>query len=284
MQTIKKGSYVCEKFASVYEFINTLERRQPNKVFADFELSSERVDDERWSGTRTWDESVTIFRNGYHEGMERLNRGMATMVDETPKPRTVISVVGGVCHIPNFVKGYPKDMKYRKRTRHEVPVINIYYDRGASSDVSSDELSRASHLVLVAVRHIEAHGIRVGLNVLDISCTHHQTVCPVVNIKGSHDPLNPLKVAYPLVHTSFFRRQTFRWLETSPVVTDSSFHSGYGYPFSSMVSKLDERRNRLIEHGIIGTKDVYIDQKFMSGIQTGEQLVDYIEETIHSHN
>lgn len=284
MQTIINPPYACEKFASVYEFIHALNNRQVNSGFFERreDLASQRVDKDRWSGTATWDEAVRIFKNGYSDGMEHITRGLRNVSDPTPKPRFTTSVVGCGPHVPNYLKGRPDNMIHRKRIPVDTRVLNVYYDRVASWNISTEELERASHLVLAAMRHLEAHGYHIGLNVMDVTCGAHQTAFPIVNVKQPHASVNPLLLAYPMVHPAFFRRHCFRWHETSPILTDKSYQDGYGSIFCTRFATIDERRRELIDHGIIGERDIYIDQAYMSKVHTADALIEYIEQTYSS--
>lgn len=280
METILNNGYACEKFASVYEFMNVISSRKSNKVFAGHPLASQMVSDDGWSGTRTWDDSVRIFKNGYADGMEAITRGFRIQTSEVLQPRMVESIVGAAPNLPNYIKGLPTNMWHRPRNhKRDIQTCNVFYDRCASYKISTKELTRASHLALVAVRHLEAHGMHIGLHVMYTVYSPHQTICPVVKIKEALSPLNPLKVAYPMVHPAFFRRQIFRWEETSPVVTDDDYLDGYGTCYYAKFRTIDDRRSDLIDHGIIGPRDIYLDQSFMKGIFDADSLIDYINRT-----
>jgi hypothetical protein len=58
----------------------------------------------------------------------------------------------------------------------------------------------------------------------------------VVKIKTDRQPMNPLKLAYPLIHASFLRRQGFKWLETNPNITNKGYLWGYGHALHHHVS------------------------------------------------
>lgn len=286
MQTIKfmdgRTLYACEKFTSVYEFIHTVDNRPLNELFStqpESELTVNEVDDKLWSGSRTYADSVRTFRNGYAEGMEHIRKHMTLIVNPVPKPRNVESIVGEAVHIPNFVKGLPNHMIMRKRQKQPVPMVNIYFDRGIRCSVSSDEIFRYSRILLQAVRHMESLGIHVGLNVIVISCADRNVCGFSVNIKGNHDPLNPLKVSYPLVHTSFFRRQFFRWQETSPIIICRDYLYGRGFAFQDFMSdaSIRDRHDSLVKAGFFAANDIYLDSDTLSNVKSAEELISKIE-------
>ena len=73
-----------------------------------------------------------------------------------------------------------------------------------------------------------------------------------MQIKNWRQPSNPLKISYPLVHPSFFRRHGFRWLETAPELTDRAFIGTYGRPLDVAEGcSVADRRHWLKEQGIL---------------------------------
>lgn len=78
-----------------------------------------------------------------------------------------------------------------------------------------------------------------------------------VRVKDALRIINPLKLAYILVHPSFFRRQGFRWIETCPKITDRTFSYNYGYPLKWLTEKETERewmkRHGLLPDGVFFT-------------------------------
>ena len=73
-----------------------------------------------------------------------------------------------------------------------------------------------------------------------------------VHVKDALRTINPLKLAYILVHPSFFRRQGLRWIETCPKITDKTFSDGYGYPLIWLANKKNEsEREWMKRHGLL---------------------------------
>lgn len=73
-----------------------------------------------------------------------------------------------------------------------------------------------------------------------------------VHVKDALRIINPLKLAYILVHPSFFRRQGLRWIETCPKITDETFSDGYGYPLIWLANKKNEsEREWMKRHGLL---------------------------------
>ena len=85
-------------------------------------------------------------------------------------------------------------------------------------------------------------GFREGTYTVKAELLGYETFVKEVTIKGAlnlgtvklktdKQPMNPLKISYPLLHSSYERRQFFKFMETMPSLTDKSLSYGYGTPF-----------------------------------------------------
>ena len=83
--------------------------------------------------------------------------------------------------------------------------------------------------VNVAIKKIEAQGIRVNLNLIWGVAAGNTKEVTKVRLKSANERLNISKLAFPLVHPSMLRRLCFRYLEVAPTVT-KSYTLGYGSP------------------------------------------------------
>lgn len=276
MRQIVKDEIVAEYFSDIFEYRKVLATRSPNKVFAEHTLSSESGS-EKFTGTKTFAEANDLMFS-YSEGMDAILQSKAVIKTSQKIRRTRISVIGQVPHIGNFLKGHPCDMIYRETIHQDVKEMALYYDRGQYADIKTETIIRSGRNLLDAVRMLEASGIRITIYIMDASVERSQCAIPIVKLKGSADPLNILKMAYCLVHPSFNRRHTFRWLETCPLVTDRNFAHGYGSTLSQCGSTLSKRRDYLIRHGLLTAKDVVIDCDTINRIHSADELVSLLEE------
>jgi hypothetical protein len=94
------------------------------------------------------------------------------------------------------------------------------------------------------------------------------------SLKDYNQPLNLLKMCYPLVHPSMQRRTSFRWLETLPNLNDAEFVNGYG---ATLYKRLNEdsklEREFLKKHGILkNDKTFYCNVYQSSSVNSVEEL------------
>ena len=55
-----------EHFKNINHLLSTLQSR-PNCDVMRGEQSSQKIGDANWNGTQTWDEAISLFKNGYTE-------------------------------------------------------------------------------------------------------------------------------------------------------------------------------------------------------------------------
>lgn len=275
MKTITKGKVVAEVFSDIFEYRRTLASRPLNNIWQG-RIEASKGTDYSFYHTNTFEEANDLMFS-YSEGMEQINRVAPNFKREEPICRNRQSVIGTIPNVAAFLKGHPLNMMYREKIRQEVKQINLYYDRGQYSGVSTKVILCSGRKLLDAVRMLEASGVQVAIYIMDASVTDHQVAIPIVKLKDASQPLNILKMAYSLVHPSFNRRHTFRWLETSPIVTDRSFVSCYGGTLSRIGYSLTIRRDFLIDNGVMMQHDVLIDCATLNGLSTADELVKLLE-------
>ncbi len=244
---------VIEKFDSLSQYLDIIEKRKPNEIFAKEELASE-TGNFSFTHTKSYTEANEIARVGYKDGLDKLKaaNNKTRHMGSAPKALPVTSVVGFAPHVPNAITGVPCSMITTQRVEQKAKVISILYYMGGSCRVGTDEFIEAGKNILNVIYSLELQGYRVALNVMINFCTGKERAFSIVQIKNWRQPSNPLKISYPLVHPSFFRRHGFRWLETTPELSDRSFTDAYGQPLDVVEGKtVDGRRRWLKEQGIL---------------------------------
>lgn len=244
---------IYEHFDSLGRYLETIENRKPNRVFVGHELSS-REGGRSFSLTGSYEEATELARTGYKEGLDKLKaaNSKARHMGSAPKALPVTSVVGFAPHVPNAITGVPCSMIATQKVEQKAKVISILYYMGGACHVNAKEFVEAGKNILNVIYTLELQGYRVALNVLTNFCETSERALCSVQIKHWRQPSNPLKISYPLVHPSFFRRHGFRWLETQPELSDMSFPIGYGRPLEGVEgSNADARRRWLKEQGIL---------------------------------
>lgn len=109
-------------------------------------------------------------------------------------------------------------------------VLTVAYNVSANSSVDANELRDVATQLVGAIMALEAGGARVNLYV----CVEGKGKCSnqkwfvATKIKSAGQPLDTLKMCYPLINPSMFRRHYFKWIETRDGVA-SDIKMGYGY-------------------------------------------------------
>lgn len=277
METIKTSSIVAEKFEDIYEFSATLRHREPTKLFKGNEDSIMRGM-ASWYGTSDFEEAQRLLERGYDAGADYICSKI-DLPSKTKKPRTRLNVAGFAACVPALMNGSPLNMYYTKSQVKPTYSVTINYERSVPSTVEEDELLKYSVKLLNVIRTLEFSGVKVGLNVLWGAVEHEFTHTCIINLKHEKTPLDILAVAYPLVHSSFVRRHSFRYLETCPYVTDKSFVCSYGYPVSSIYRTIEAQEKLYFENGVFKTSDIIVNYKLLRD-KTEDQLIEYIKNKI----
>lgn len=301
MKKIDRLGLVTEKFDDIYEFIDTLDKRPIHPDFyrdgedpmsADSnhpEMTSRKRGARKKFGTNSYEESIVIFKNGYKQGVRdieaagkiKANGGNSVV----PRP----SVVGFAPHVPNAIKGHPLSMIRADRKVKPVKELNIYYGVLSGWQATDKEKVTAARYLLDAINEIEKQGIRVSLHVLYAPVTKDGVgCCATIKIKDAKQPLNLLKVSYPLVHSSFHRRQCWRYLEGNINLSDSvrrELANGYGkrldciYYSGYNLDCADDRKKFLVDRGVMEVGDVYLDFIFIESLyyEHSKQILEVID-------
>ena len=108
--------------------------------------------------------------------------------------------------------------------------VTIVYNHSVISVWSTRDILRAGITVLKLVNQIERKNVRVKLvSEFKSSKTYGKEIGIVrVLVKDFKDQLDIKKIAFPFANASMQRRIGFKWLETSPDITDRDWCSGYG--------------------------------------------------------
>lgn len=260
---MKRGNFIIERFNGVAEFINTISKRPVNKHYwSERDELSSNDSDYSFTLTKNYAESESLMATGYQQGLDNLQKAGAFKVSRaTNATRNVpqASVVGYAPHVPNAIAGIPQSMIGTTRIQQKSKIVTILYDGGASAYMDADKFVKAGRVLLSMILKLEMQGYRVRLDILDAFCTSNEKALCIVTVKEHRHPINPLKISYLLLHPSFFRRQGFRWLETSPEITFR--YSGYGRPLRHSCPKGESpdtireylKENNVLEQGVFYT-------------------------------
>ena len=219
-----KETWKMVEFDSLIDFYKYIMETPRNNTFKYGELSSESRG--MWSGTKTFEEAVALFKNGWTVGAQDLVKKLKvaeTNQEVQIKYRDILSMAGYQAIVPLYLQGVPNCMVNKKPIAIKNKVITINKALSVSGSVSSETLMNESIKCFQIIKKIEATGIRTNLNLM-MSTGH---VCIKIRLKSSNEKLNVSKLAFPLVHTSMFRRLYFKFIEVYPTIP-KSFRNGYG--------------------------------------------------------
>lgn len=231
---VMKISHVIEEhFDSIHSMLAILESRTNNVEMSD--QHSSRNGDARFTGTKSWNEAVELFENGYTDVLEQIKSGIAKDVRATQNQtrRTIqTGVVGYAPHVPNAINGLPNSMIYTNKQPQKIKAVTIYYAPTENCFVKTETFVKSGIAMLSAINILEMSGVRVNLNVVifnGVNDGETEGSFGTVKVKDFREHLDVQKLCFPIVHPSLFRRFGFKWLETTPQMKKTGWSYGYGH-------------------------------------------------------
>lgn len=224
----KIDGMILAEFNSISEFYDYVTNTPINKAFSQVQASqqSQSTFNGKWYGTYTYDEAISLMKNGWDAGAKMLTQRLKEIersTDVQKETQNILSMCGYQAIVPLYLNGVPNNMVNKRIVATKQKVITINKITSASCGVSCEQLQNESIKCFQIIRKLESMGHRVNLNLL-MSTGH---VCAKIRLKSADEKLNISKLAFPLVHTSMFRRLYFRFIEVYPTIP-SSFIYGYG--------------------------------------------------------
>lgn len=266
---------VVEKFDSLNQYLDVIKSRKPNAVFENEKELASESEGFSFTHTNSYSEADELARVGYKEGLDKLKaaNNKTRHLGSTVKALPSTGVVGFAPHVPNAITGVPNSMITTQRVEQRAKVISILYYMGGSCRIGTNSFIEAGKNVLNVIYSLELQGYRVALNVITSFCANKERAFSIVQIKNWRQPSNPLKISYPLIHPSFFRRHGIKWVETTPELSDRGFLGGYGYPLDvSEGSTTDDRRKWLKDNGILQDGWFYTERKEAEDLDADELI------------
>lgn len=219
---------LTKRFESLTAFSAWLNNNPLSGYFKKAKKESSRTGSADFTQTESYEESDKLLLNGWSDGARRVSAVMASGVTgSAPVRRVVNSVVGFTPNVPAAIAGRPKNM--RRAIKREEPrrVVSICYNCCVAGSVDASEIEKAAAKLFNVVAGLERSGVRVELWVVMINIENNQNASAAVKIKSAEQPFNLLKMVYPCVHPSFFRRHLFALVERVGV-TGREWHC-YGH-------------------------------------------------------
>lgn len=258
-----KAVTTVERFDSITAFWGGVKDKEAQPAFAGYEAALQTGwyrDD--FTGTHTFEEATGLLLEGDRENADKVLRAVMAIKrqvgKETKRQRVGTAVVGFAPNVPNYLAGVPRAMITATPSKRKDKIINLVYDTTAPCIVEKEVLQKAVINAAGAIVALEAGGARVNVYATFsvVSGQHKSGV--FVKVKNASQPLDVLKMIYPLGHPSMMRRHMFRWLEVTPM--PKGFRHGYGTCMSaSQVGKLaqsaDIKCDRVLNYEVASEND-----------------------------
>jgi hypothetical protein len=272
-QTISPGypkEIVIREYNTIDEFYTYVCNTPLNETFRWTTLHSsiKASSYDTFYGTKSYDEAIELFKNGWDDGCEKIIAALKNLPkkeETTYINKTLYDIVGFQCSVARYLQGIPTNMVNKKLTPIKQKIVTLNKEVSYNCGYSSNEIMKWGAQTLRVIKLIEQLGFRVNLNIcVSIYAGSHVEIVKV-RIKNANERLNISKLAFPLTHTSMFRRLFFRYIETAPTIT-KNYLSGYGYSH-------DEHEIKNIFNQI-GYKDEVVLPKYMD---QAEMIVDELK-------
>jgi len=175
---------------------------------------------QRWDLNAGWDGAVKLARNGWPEGLERmqniLSKAELPQGPRSYEPMPVASLAGDEVDVGAYLSGEPECMT--DWTMVETPtygkVVKLLVHLTANAEVTADALFRRGAMAFLIVDQLESIGIRCevwGLTKCSVAAS--QKFISQVCIKQADQQAEPDRMAFMLAHPAVFRRFGFRLME-----------------------------------------------------------------------
>ena len=211
---------VYEQFPTVNEFMRTVLSRPQNHMAGDDNAGKECDDD--FAGGLNWEQALDALEKGLPDVCDRLKADLSKFkatgamdIGSRTQPRN--HYYGSKPNVAAAIQGRPKSMRQRQREPIKVKTVRVIYDCCANCDTKASTLQKSGVAVLCLVYALEKAGYRVQFDLLPMAVERDGAwAIAAVNLKEYRQPLDLLKLSFPITSPAFFRRFGFTWIETVP--------------------------------------------------------------------
>jgi len=224
---------LTEEFEDINSLLRVINSRDNNSVMR--EENSSRTGSRSFTGSDSYDESVRLIRTGYVDILKDVKEKLTEITRQNkqfdsgfrPMPRN--NIVGYVPNVPNVIRNIPESMINTNIVPQKRKTLSVVYSIEGNCNETTDFFIKTGTILLAAINTIEKSGVQVKLSVAFMTSQQgNETTCPTVVIKNYGQRFDLQKVCFPLAHPSMLRRIGFKWLETTPQITERGFAFGYG--------------------------------------------------------
>ena len=240
-------------------------RKNTSPCFHDYKTHTIKQD---WHGVGSYEEALTLLRDGYQPTVEKLAASFKMSVNGTQKRMSFQNSVAGFAPVvPLALKGVPNSMISTTIKPMKCKVVDVYYDMGVSSGTSTEQIIENGQKVLAAILDLEKQGFRFNLYAVQAYSDYRSADILCVKVKSSDKPIDIKRISFPLTHHAFFRVIGFDWYGKCPVAT---YRDGYGQALTSNVHDYKEFGKQVFGDGSI----------YISCNSIKHQGIDHIKETL----
>ena len=239
------AEYFVEQFSNIFDFVSAIKSR-PDTGHAD---NSAKENSESFSGMPL-DKAYECVHTGLPEVSSELKRELVKFttsnVGYLPKHMPSNYYYGHAPNVPAAIIGLPKAMRRITNVPQKVKTIKFFYNNVANSSTKKEILEKAGACVLKLVQLAEVNGYRVEFDLIDYLAVKdsYNAIC-TINLKQYGQPLDILKLSFPLTSVSMFRRLGFRWLETMPTLKGD-----WSFSYGRSIDHKDDAMSKLSEAGV----------------------------------
>ena len=170
-----------------------------------------------FTGTKTLEEALNLFRNGYDAGAKAINCDGSGFSRQVQRAQVRNYYVGACPNVPRAMQGLPDAMRQVYRVPQKQRVITVFYDVCASGCVGAEEMQEAAKRFYAAVNALEKSGVRVEILVGE-AVTYEGgretvLVSPAITVKKASERGDSGRLGFVLTHPSFLRRLMFKYSE-----------------------------------------------------------------------
>lgn len=211
---------ITNKFDSVEQFSNWLQVTPQRAKGKEFDASNEVSKyNTEFTGTESFDEAQNLLKYGDKVNADKITAAIRKIKAQGKGNATRNSLYNSPCGflpiVPKVLADEPQNMlAIRKQTYKSTKVLNIAYNVAVSCSITTDDMIKTAAKVANVIASLEKNGYRVNLYAyacgMDIKSNYYSLL---IKIKDSGKYLDTLRIAYPLINPSFFRRHIFGYME-----------------------------------------------------------------------
>ena len=214
------GKVIFNKFNSVEEFAKWLQVTPQTAKGKEFDASNEiSKSNTKFAGTESFEEAQSLLKCGDKVNADKIAATIRKIKAQGKGNETRNKLYNSPCGfmpvVPKVLAGDPQNMlAIRKERYNSTKVLNVAYNVAVDCTRTTEDLIETAAKVANVIASLEKNGYRVNLYAYacgrDLKYNYYSLL---VKIKDSGKYLDTLRIAYPLVNPSFYRRHVFGYME-----------------------------------------------------------------------